>query len=84
MINILLPRLDPAYMYYYIHWTRLLTTGIVPFTYLVYMNMRIYCRHAYYITCLTPRVTCPMCAGSGRTASPRCGAGPPPPSARAT
>ena len=37
-------RLDPNYMYYYIHWTRLLTTGIIPFTYLVIINMKIYCR----------------------------------------
>ena len=44
MINILLPRLDPAYMYYYIHWTRLLCTGIIPFSYLSYMNLRIYTR----------------------------------------
>ena len=50
MINILLLRLDPAYMYYYIHWTRLLTTGIVPFAYLVYMNMRIYCRHVFHVS----------------------------------
>ena len=31
-------------MYYYIHWTRLLCTGIIPFSYLSYMNMRIYNR----------------------------------------
>ena len=35
---------DPDYMYYYIHWTRLLCTGIIPFSYLSYMNMRIYNR----------------------------------------
>ena len=31
-------------MYYYIHWTRLLCTGIIPFSYLSYMNLRIYTR----------------------------------------
>ena len=44
MIVYFLIRINPDYMYYYIHWTRLLTTGIIPFSYLAYMNMRIYCR----------------------------------------
>ena len=42
--QLIIVRVDPNYMYYYIHWTRLLTTGIIPFMYLFYMNMRIYCR----------------------------------------
>ena len=41
---IFLFRVNPAYMYYYIHWTRLLCTGIIPFSYLSYMNLRIYTR----------------------------------------
>ena len=44
LIEMLLPRVDPAYMYYYIHWTRLLCTGIIPFSYLSYINLRIYTR----------------------------------------
>ena len=42
--NVTSLRVDPDYMYYYIHWVRLVTTGLVPFSYLVYMNMRIYTR----------------------------------------
>jgi len=37
-------RLDPDYMYYYIHWTRLLFTGIIPFIFLSLMNILIYNR----------------------------------------
>ena len=44
MIEMLLLRVDPAYMYYYIHWTSLLCTGIIPFSYLSYINLRIYTR----------------------------------------
>ena len=44
IINLFVFRVDPAYMYYYIHWTRLLCTGIIPFSYLSYMNLRIYTR----------------------------------------
>ena len=44
MIEMFLLRVDPAYMYYYIHWTRLLCTGIIPFSYLSYINLRIYTR----------------------------------------
>ena len=47
MYNVTELRVNPDYMYYYIHWTRLLGTGIIPFMYLVYMNLRIYCRKRY-------------------------------------
>ena len=33
-------RLDPDYAYYYTHWTRLLATGIIPFTFLATVNVR--------------------------------------------
>ena len=42
--NVTSLRVDPDYMYYYIHWTRLLCTGVIPFSYLSYMNMLIYNR----------------------------------------
>ena len=42
--NVTSLRVDPDYMYYYIHWTRLLCTGVIPFSYLSYMNMLIYTR----------------------------------------
>ena len=34
-------RLDPAYVYYYTHLTRLICTGIIPFFYLLFMNISI-------------------------------------------
>ncbi|XP_023346387.1 FMRFamide receptor isoform X2 [Eurytemora carolleeae] len=37
-------RLDTDYVYYYIHWTRLILTGVGPFLYLSAMNLMIYCR----------------------------------------
>ena len=42
--NVTSLRVNPDYMYYYIHWTRLLCTGVIPFSYLSYMNMMIYTR----------------------------------------
>ena len=42
--NVTSLRVDPDYMYYYIHWTRLLCTGVIPFSYLSYINMLIYTR----------------------------------------
>ena len=42
--NVTRLRVNPDYMYYYIHWTRLLCTGIIPFSYLSYMNILIYTR----------------------------------------
>ena len=44
LYNVTSLRLNPDYMYYYIHWTRLLCTGLIPFIYLSYMNMLIYTR----------------------------------------
>ena len=35
-------RLDPWYIYYYVHWTRLVTTGLVPMTYLATVNILIF------------------------------------------
>ena len=35
-------RLDPDYIYYYVHWTRLLGTGVIPFLFLSSMNLLIY------------------------------------------
>ena len=35
-------RLDPNYIYYYVHWTRLLSTGVIPFVFLSTMNLLIY------------------------------------------
>ena len=40
--NVTSLRLDPDYMLYYIHWTRLICTGIIPFTFLSIMNVAIY------------------------------------------
>jgi len=40
--NVTSLRINPDYVYYYVHWTRLLCTGAIPFLYLVYMNLRIY------------------------------------------
>jgi len=42
--NVTSLRLDPDYMYYYIHWTRLLITGVIPFIFLSLMNILIYNR----------------------------------------
>ena len=42
--NVTSLRVNPDYMFYYIHWTRLLTTGVIPFVYLSYMNLLIYTR----------------------------------------
>ena len=42
--NVTSLRVNPDYMFYYIHWTRLLTTGVIPFSYLSYMNLLIYTR----------------------------------------
>jgi hypothetical protein len=35
-------RLDPNYIYYYVHWTRLLGTGVIPFIFLSSINLLIY------------------------------------------
>ena len=35
-------RLDPLYIYYYVHWTRLVTTGLVPMTFLASVNIFIF------------------------------------------
>ena len=35
-------RQDPDYIYYYIYWTRLLCTGVIPFIFLSSMNILIY------------------------------------------
>ena len=35
-------RLNPSYVYYYTHWTRLLCTGIIPFFYLLFTNVCIF------------------------------------------
>ena len=37
--NITSLRFDPSYILYYIHWTRLLTTGLLPFAYLLVTNL---------------------------------------------
>ena len=42
--NVTSLRMNSDYMFYYIHWTRLLCTGIIPFSYLSYMNLLIYTR----------------------------------------
>jgi len=42
--NVTSLRVDPDYMYYYIHWTRLLCTGVIPFLYLSILNLLIYSR----------------------------------------
>ena len=34
-------RLDPWYIYYYVHLTRLVTTGLVPMTFLATVNILI-------------------------------------------
>ena len=44
IFNVTSLRVNPDYMYYYIHWTRLLCTGLIPFSYLSSMNMLIYNR----------------------------------------
>ena len=35
-------RLDPSYIFYYVHWTRLLATGVIPILFLVSINTAIY------------------------------------------
>ena len=35
-------RLEPAYILYYVHWTRLLATGLLPLLFLVAANTAIY------------------------------------------
>ena len=40
--NVTSLRMDPDYMFYYIHWTRLICTGLLPFTFLATMNALIY------------------------------------------
>ena len=40
--NITQLRQDPAYILYYLHWTRLITTGILPFVYLLVTNLLIW------------------------------------------
>ena len=35
-------RLNPSYIYYYIHWTRLVLTGIIPFLSILFMNVCIF------------------------------------------
>ena len=35
-------RLDPMYIYYYVHWTRLIMTGLVPMTFLTTVNILIF------------------------------------------
>ena len=35
-------RLDPQYIYYYVHWTRLITTGLVPMIYIASVNILIF------------------------------------------
>ena len=42
IINISSLRMDPDYIYYYVHWTRLLGTGIIPFLFLLITNLFIY------------------------------------------
>merc|ERR1719234_1014897 len=42
--NVTSLRIDPDYVLYYVHWTRLLCTGAIPFLYLFYINLRIYSR----------------------------------------
>ena len=34
-------RLDQDYVFYYINWTRLIFTGVIPFIYLIVVNMLI-------------------------------------------
>ena len=40
--NITALRQDPVYILYYLHWTRLITTGILPFVYLLVTNLLIW------------------------------------------
>ena len=40
--NVTSLRVNPDYMLYYIHWTRLLSTGVIPFLFLSSMNLMIY------------------------------------------
>ena len=40
--NITALRQDPKYILYYLHWTRLITTGILPFVYLLVTNLLIW------------------------------------------
>ena len=40
--NITAMRKDPVYILYYLHWTRLITTGILPFVYLLVTNLLIW------------------------------------------
>ena len=35
-------RLEPWYIYYYVHWTRLVITGLVPMTFLATVNILIF------------------------------------------
>ena len=35
-------RVNPDYIYYYVHWTRLLFTGVIPFVFLSIINLLIY------------------------------------------
>ena len=40
--NITKIRQDPDYIFYYLHWTRLITTGVIPFVYLLVTNLLIW------------------------------------------
>ena len=40
--NITALRQDPEYILYYLHWTRLITPGILPFVYLLVTNLLIW------------------------------------------
>ena len=39
--NLFDPRLNPSYILYYTHWTRLLLTGVLPFIFLTSINLLI-------------------------------------------
>ena len=45
-------RLDPAYIFYYVHWTRFILTLAIPFVFLVSVNTAIYVRIRQNLTSL--------------------------------
>ena len=62
--NITQLRKDPAYILYYLHWTRLITTGILPFIYLLVTNLLIW----FTIRHQQPKVdTAPVSSGGHQT-----------------
>ena len=71
-------RLDPDYIYYYVHWTRLLGTGIIPFIFLSLMNVLIYHRmQVRNVVLLTKSLVCITYCST--TTPPPCAASPRPP-----